>query len=117
MSPLRTFLVLGAGGHGKSVAEAALLSGEWQRVCFLDDRWPQLEVVCGIDVIGDLDSLLEPGLSVAGGIAAVGNNSLREARVERSIAAASRWSALCIREPGLVRRLKSGKDRLYLRWR
>lgn len=87
MSSLRTLLVLGAGGHGKSVAEAALLSGEWQRVCFLDDRWPQLEVVCGIDVIGDLDSLLEPGLSVAGGIAAVGNNSLREAWVERIKAA------------------------------
>lgn len=87
MSSLRTLLVLGAGGHGKSVAEAALLSGEWQRVCFLDDRWPQLEVVCGIDVIGDLDSLLEPGLSVAGGIAAVGNNSLRKAWVERIKAA------------------------------
>lgn len=87
MSSLRTLLVLGAGGHGKSVAEAALLSGEWQRVCFLDDRWPQLEVVCGIDVIGDLDSLLEPGLSVAGGIAAVGNNSLREVWVERIKAA------------------------------
>ena len=87
MSSLRTLLVLGAGGHGKAVAEAALLSGEWQRVCFLDDRWPQLEVACGIDVIGDLDSLLEPGLSVAGGIAAVGNNSLREAWVERIKAA------------------------------
>lgn len=87
MSSLRTLLVLGAGGHGKAVAEAALLSGEWQRVCFLDDRWPQLEVVCGIDVIGDLDSLLEPGLSVAGGIAAVGNNSLRKAWVERIKAA------------------------------
>lgn len=87
MNPLRTLLVLGAGGHGKSVAEAALLSGEWQRVCFLDDRWPQLEAVCGIDVIGDLDSLLEPGLSVAGGIAAVGNNSLRKAWVERIKAA------------------------------
>jgi sugar O-acyltransferase (sialic acid O-acetyltransferase NeuD family) len=87
MSPLRTLLVLGAGGHGKAVAEAALLSGEWQRVCFLDDRWPQLEVVCGIDVIGDLDSLLEPGLSVAGGIAAVGNNSLREVWAARIKAA------------------------------
>lgn len=87
MSPLRTLLVLGAGGHGKAVAEAALLSGEWQRVCFLDDRWPQLEVVYGIDVIGDLDSLLEPGLSVAGGIAAVGNNSLREVWAARIKAA------------------------------
>ncbi|WP_445942114.1 PglD-related sugar-binding protein [Pseudomonas sp. XK-1] len=32
-----TLLIIGAGGHGKAVAEAALLSGEWRvaadRVC------------------------------------------------------------------------------------
>ena len=83
ISQLRTLLVLGAGGHGQAVAEAALLSGEWQRVCFLDDRWPQLALAFGMDVIGNIDSLLEPGISVAGAIAAVGNNSLREAWVSR----------------------------------
>jgi shikimate 5-dehydrogenase len=35
----RTLLIIGAGGHGKAVAEAALLSGEWQRIAFVDDRW------------------------------------------------------------------------------
>jgi shikimate 5-dehydrogenase len=35
----RTLLIIGAGGHGKAVAEAALLSGEWQGVAFVDDRW------------------------------------------------------------------------------
>jgi shikimate 5-dehydrogenase len=28
----RTLVIIGAGGHGKAVAEAALLSGEWQRI-------------------------------------------------------------------------------------
>jgi shikimate 5-dehydrogenase len=31
-------VIIGAGGHGKAVAEAALLSAEWQRIAFVDDR-------------------------------------------------------------------------------
>lgn len=38
---MKTLLILGAGGHGKSVAETALLRGEWESVVFLDDAWPQ----------------------------------------------------------------------------
>src|SRR3990167_3748747 len=34
----KTLLILGAGGHGKAVSEAALLSGEWHRIAFADDR-------------------------------------------------------------------------------
>lgn len=117
MSSLRTLLVLGAGGHGKSVAEAALLSGEWQRVCFLDDRWPQLEVVCGIDVIGDLDSLLEPGLSVAGGIAAVGNNSLRKAWVERIKAAGIEVVSIVHPRAWISPSAHIGQGWLYSQWR
>lgn len=53
----------------------------------VDDRWPQLEVVCGLEVIGNLDRLLELELSVAGGIAAVGNNALRKVWMGRIQAA------------------------------
>ncbi|WP_192982256.1 acetyltransferase [Pseudomonas sp. EggHat1] len=83
MSQLRKLLVLGAGGHGKAVAEAALLSGEWQQVVFLDDRWPEINLVCGMPVVGDLSHLAEKAGATDGAIAAVGNNGLRRAWQEK----------------------------------
>ncbi|MCY1337351.1 putative acetyltransferase EpsM [compost metagenome] len=78
MSAERTLLILGAGGHGKAVAEAALLSGEWQRVLFADDRWPLLTESFGMPVVGNLGCLERLSDKVDAGIAAVGNNELRE---------------------------------------
>lgn len=77
MSQLRKLLVLGAGGHGKAVTEAALLSGEWQQVVFLDDRWSDLKIVCGLPVVGGLRHLAKNAGTTDGAIAAVGNNGLR----------------------------------------
>jgi sugar O-acyltransferase (sialic acid O-acetyltransferase NeuD family) len=72
----RTLLVLGAGGHGKAVAEAALLRGEWQRVCFVDDRWPALQTCLRLPVLCNLLGLA--GVAADAAIAAVGNNALRQ---------------------------------------
>lgn len=78
MKSERTLLVLGAGGHGQAVAEAALLSGDWQHVLFVDDRWPQLTESSGIAVVGNLQSVAALSCEVDAGIAAVGNNALRQ---------------------------------------
>ncbi len=78
-----TLLILGAGGHGRAVAEAALLSGQWQAICFLDDRWPGLSELHGIAVVGKPDDLAAHAGAGSAAIAAVGNNALRE-----------RWSQL-----------------------
>lgn len=48
-------LVLGAGGHGKVVAETALASGQWNKIAFLDDRFPDMRQVCGWPVVGRID--------------------------------------------------------------
>lgn len=74
----RTLLVLGAGGHGKSVAEAALLSGDWNEVIFLDDNWPQDSQVLGCEVLGRVDAIHQVASRCHGAIAAVGNNAVRE---------------------------------------
>lgn len=87
MSSERTLLILGAGGHGKAVAEAALLSGEWQRVLFADDRWPQLTESFGASVVGNLGCLENMSATVDAGIAAVGNNGLRESWQKALVAA------------------------------
>lgn len=74
----KTLLILGAGGHGKAVAEAALLSGHWQRIAFVDDRWPQLQTTFGWPVVTDVASLSTVTGIADAAIAAVGNNATRE---------------------------------------
>jgi len=74
----RILLVLGAGGHGKSVAEAALLGGNWSEVIFLDDNWPQASRVLGCEVLGKVDAIEQVASRCHGAIAAVGNNAGRE---------------------------------------
>jgi len=74
----KRLLVLGAGGHGKAVAEAALLSGHWSHVAFVDDRWPALRAVSGLPIVANVAGLGEVSGTAAGAIAAVGNNALRE---------------------------------------
>lgn len=97
MNSERTLLILGAGGHGKAVAEAALLSGEWQRVLFVDDRWPQLTESFGISVLGNLGCLERLSDQVDAGIAAVGNNELRE--VWQTALVAARIPLACVVHP------------------
>ncbi|PRB75433.1 acetyltransferase [Pseudomonas sp. MYb185] len=74
----RTLLVLGAGGHGKSVAEAALLGGQWNAVLFLDDAWPDVTEALGCEVRGKVADIAQFASCCEGAIAAVGNNSVRE---------------------------------------
>jgi FlaA1/EpsC-like NDP-sugar epimerase len=49
-------LVVGAGGHGRSVAEAAELSGQFAVVGFLDDLLAASETVLGLPVLGSVPS-------------------------------------------------------------
>ncbi|MEF9956790.1 MAG: NeuD/PglB/VioB family sugar acetyltransferase [Acinetobacter sp.] len=73
-----TLLILGAGGHGKSVAEAALLSGEWNSIAFVDDSWPQSAEIAGFPIVANLDMISSVTLNIAAAIPAVGNNKLRQ---------------------------------------
>lgn len=80
---MRTLLVLGAGGHGKSVAEAALLSKEWDKVAFLDDAWPAVTEALGCQVVGKVSDIASIADECQGAIAAVGNNAVREQWIEQ----------------------------------
>jgi sugar O-acyltransferase (sialic acid O-acetyltransferase NeuD family) len=74
----QTLLIVGAGGHGKAVAEAAFLSGQWQRIVFLDDRWPELQQCAGWPVVAKVSGLVGLASTVQGAITAIGNNAMRE---------------------------------------
>lgn len=79
-------LILGAGGHGKVVAEIAMLSQKWDRFAFLDDRENLLEVV-GIPIKGRLADydLLTKEYKFA--FVAIGNNKLRLQLIDKLVKA------------------------------
>lgn len=71
-------LILGAGGHGKSVAEAALLSGKWKSILFVDDCWPHKKEIAGFPIIANMETISNIINEVSAAIPAVGNNKLRQ---------------------------------------
>jgi len=76
-------LVVGAGGHGKVVAEAALSMDSWEKIAFLDDLFPKIKEVLRLPVVGSVDdaSLLReeyPNIVVA-----IGDNATRLHLLER----------------------------------
>ncbi len=71
-------LILGAGGHGKSVAEAALLSGQWSSIVFADDSWPQRTEVTGFPIVANIEAIVQILPNISAAIPAVGNNHVRQ---------------------------------------
>jgi sugar O-acyltransferase (sialic acid O-acetyltransferase NeuD family) len=45
-------VILGAGGHGRVVADAAEAAGLWREIVFLDDRFPELRTSGDWAVVG-----------------------------------------------------------------
>lgn len=71
-------LVVGAGGHGRSVAEAAVLSDQFEVVGFLDDGLPRGTSVLNAVVLGSIASMSQHLAGTDQVIVAIGNNALRE---------------------------------------
>lgn len=71
-------LVVGAGGHGRSVAEAAELGGEFEIIGFLDDAVDVGGLIFGWPVLGPISNLGVYRTSCDQAIVAIGNNSVRE---------------------------------------
>lgn len=74
---MSSLLVLGAGGHGKVVADAAMLMKCWEHIAFADDASNRTAAPLPLEVVGtlaDLDRLKHRFDGVALGL---GNNQLR----------------------------------------
>jgi sugar O-acyltransferase (sialic acid O-acetyltransferase NeuD family) len=76
--PKATLLILGAGGYGLAVAEAAQLSGQWQEIIFADDRWPKTQQVGEYKIVSNIANVQQLTSNNIQAIVAVGNNHLRE---------------------------------------
>ena len=68
-------LIVGAGGHGKSVAEAALASGMFTLSGFLDDK---VTHVWGVPVLGEIQKITAWRTVADTAIVAMGDNVLRQ---------------------------------------
>jgi sugar O-acyltransferase (sialic acid O-acetyltransferase NeuD family) len=74
---MRKVLVVGAGGHGRSVAETILLTGEFELVGFLDDA--VIGDVWGFPILGSTASLESCRACADSVVVAIGRNSVRRA--------------------------------------
>lgn len=73
---MKTLAILGASGHGKVLADAALLCG-WENVVFFDDAWPSIKNNSIWSIEGDSINLSSRIDEFSGVIVAIGNNSIR----------------------------------------
>lgn len=68
--------LLGASGHGKVVADAAVMAG-WKEVVFFDDAWPGVSSVGPWSVIGNSQCIIDNISKYDGVIVAIGDNVIR----------------------------------------
>lgn len=78
---MKRLAILGASGHGKVVADCAELCG-WESVSFFDDAWPDKQSNGTWPVVGDTASLLACVADFDGVLVAIGNNGVREAKLQ-----------------------------------
>jgi len=73
---MKQLALLGASGHGKVVADAALAAG-WQVVVFFDDAWPGVSVNGHWPIFGGIAALLERLNEFDGVLVTIGNCTVR----------------------------------------
>lgn len=84
---MRRLLIVGAGGHGGSVAECAAASGNYDVVGYLGDAAPAGTRLHGLPVLGSSANLIAFRHLADVAIVAIGNNTVREALCIRVLAA------------------------------
>lgn len=90
---MKRLAIVGAGGHGKVVADTAERCG-WQLIEFFDDGWPR----CGMNgvwpVIGDISMLINTLEEFDGVVVAIGDNRVRRSKLEELANAGARLVSL-----------------------
>lgn len=84
---MNNLLIIGAGGHGKVVADAALESGLWDGIVFLDDAWPEKQHNGHWTIYGKVEQLEIWQAQYRHAVVAIGHNQLRLELQSKLIAA------------------------------
>ncbi|PEN60675.1 acetyltransferase [Bacillus toyonensis] len=72
----KKLLIIGAGGHGRVIADIALRMNKWEHIAFLDDN-EDVKTAMGIEIIDKLASALEY-IQDYDLLVGIGNNVMRE---------------------------------------
>lgn len=86
---MENLLILGAGGHGRVVLEAAELIGQWNKIAFLDDR-EDIKQIYGFDIIGKLEQYRDFRDEFGYAVVAIGNNEKRMELIDKLMEAGFR---------------------------
>lgn len=70
-------IIVGSGGHGQAVADLALSLGEFEKVSFVDDSFPENAEALNLPIIGKSNSLFDSLFEFDACIVAIGNNEVR----------------------------------------
>lgn len=77
----KQLVILGGGGHGRVVAESAELSGLYDNIVFLDDKYPKETINSQWSIVGELDNW-SSYIDQAEFIVAIGINKFRLAMTD-----------------------------------
>jgi len=77
----KSLLIIGAGGFGRTVNEAAVHSKRWQDIAFVDDGYSKATNHLNCNILGSTDLLNSIHHEFAGIVVAIGNNKVREDKV------------------------------------
>ena len=79
---MRQLAILGASGHGKVVADAAMLSNKWSEIIFFDDAFPDVSSLDSWLVVGDTNALVRDKALYEGVVVAIGDNAVRLSKLQ-----------------------------------
>lgn len=86
---MSSLAILGAGGHGRVVADAAECAGEWRDIVFFDKAWPQQNQNGPWPIIGDETAFFKRANQFDQVLIAIGDNSIRLERLRQVPATAT----------------------------
>lgn len=70
-------LIVGAGGHGRVVADTAEVTGQWGDIVFLDDRYPELAMAGPWPIVGKIEDAVKMHQLFPDAAVGIGNNAIR----------------------------------------
>lgn len=91
---MTSLIIVGAGGHGKVVADVAQSQSCYDAIRFIDGRYPALKMHFGLDVIGSDEAINRLVSSDAEFVIAIGDNAIRRRIFSRLVEEKARFATI-----------------------